>query len=186
MAVYNAKTILKESIPILILLVIIGTFGGFALNYKLESFVKYPVLLLLIPVLNATCGNLASLLSARLSSALHTGYIKPKFSSKRLKNNLYATIILAMIVFAFLCFLLLIISFIPNLKINIPAVKLIVVVLGAGIMLLIIVCVAAIAISILSFRRGIDPDNTAIPITTTIIDLAGICSLILMIWVVRL
>ncbi|MEW6069561.1 MAG: magnesium transporter [Candidatus Thermoplasmatota archaeon] len=186
MTVYNSKTILKESIPVVTLLAVIGVVGGFALNYRIESFVKYPLLLLLVPVLNAIGGNVASLLSARLSSALHTGYIKSKFSGKRLKSNLYASVILAALVIAFLCLLLLIGYFVPNLNINIPAIKLILITVGAGMILTIIACLSAIATSIVSFRKGVDPDNVAIPIVTTVVDLSGICCLVLMISVVRI
>lgn len=184
MVVYKAKTILKESAPILLLLVVLGTFGGHVLNSQLSSFVKYPLLLLLVPVLNSIAGNVASVLSARLSSRLHTGYIKPKFSGKRLRKNIYATLLLALLVFAFFCLLLIIISFVPSLKVNIPVMKLIIIVMSAGLLITVIALGIAVSSSIISFRKKIDPDNVAIPIATTLVDLVGIGCLVLIIEVV--
>jgi mgtE-like transporter len=186
MTVYKTRTILKESIPILVVLVIFETFGGLTLNSRLSSFVKFPLFLALIPVINGLFGNIAAVLSTRLSSALHTGYIKPKLSGKRLRTNIYTVLILSFITLLFFCLLLSAISFVPSLKINIPVMKLIIIMVATGIMLTITASLFAVVISIVAFRKKIDPDNVAIPVVTTTVDLLGICFLVLMMWIVKI
>ncbi len=184
MSIYTTRSIMKESVPILVALIVIEIFGGHILNSRLELFIKLPILLVCIPVINGIGGNVGSVLGARLSSALHTGYIKPKFSGKRLKSNVFTSLLLGFITFIFLSFLIACILLLLNIKVNISVIRLIAVVIGAGLMLTMIVTASTVLLSIISFKAKLDPDNVVIPVLTTIADISGICCLVLMFWVV--
>jgi mgtE-like transporter len=48
----------------------------------------------------------------------------------------------------------------------------------SGALLTLLVCAVAIAVSFIAWRRGLDPDNVTIPISTSISDLLAIFSLL--------
>lgn len=169
---YQMKKILKESIPILSLLMIIQMFSGQILNLHLEKFLMLPILLMFIPMINGVCGNIGSILGARVSSGLHVGYITPDFRGKELRENIIGVLLLSLLTFVFLGCLVYVIS---------SSFKLVVIMIGAGIILTLGVICLCIPTAIISFRKGADPDNVVIPILTTGADVLGICCLLLMI-----
>jgi len=169
---YQMKKILKESIPLLIILMIIEIFGGQVLNSQLERFVVFPILLMFIPVINGVCGNIGSILGARVSSGLHVGYITPDFRGKELRENVIGVLILALLTFLFLGCLVYVIS---------TSFKLVFIMMGAGLLLTFGMICLCIPTAMISFSKGIDPDNVVIPILTTGADVLGILCLLLMI-----
>ncbi|MBU3901898.1 MAG: magnesium transporter [Candidatus Thermoplasmatota archaeon] len=169
---YSMKKILKESIPILSLLMIIQIFGGQILNIHLEKFLMLPILLMFIPMVNGVCGNIGSILGARVSSGLHVGYITPDFRGKELRENVIGVLFLSFLTFVFLGCLVYVIS---------SSFKLVVIMIGAGMLVTFGVICLCIPTAIISFRKGIDPDNVVIPILTTGADVLGILCLLLMI-----
>ncbi len=169
---YSMKKILKESIPILSLLMIIQIFGGQILNLHLEKFLMLPILLMFIPMVNGVCGNIGSILGARVSSGLHVGYITPDLRGKELRENVIGVLLLSLLTFGFLGCLVYVIS---------SSFKLVVIMIGAGMLVTFGVICLCIPTAIISFRKGIDPDNVVIPILTTGADVLGILCLLLMI-----
>ncbi|MDI6916290.1 MAG: magnesium transporter [Thermoplasmatales archaeon] len=169
---YQMKKILKESIPILSLLMIIQIFGGQILNFHLEKFLMLPILLMFIPVINGVCGNVGSVLGARLSSGLHVGYITPDFRGKELRENIIGIVILSLLTFCFIGAIVYVIS---------TSFKLVFIMIGAGMLLTLGVICLCIPTAIVSFRKGIDPDNVVIPVLTTGADVLGILCLLLMV-----
>jgi len=169
---YQMKKILMESIPLLTVLMIIEIFGGQVLNSQLERFVVFPILLMFIPVINGVCGNIGSILGARVSSGLHVGYITPDFRGKELRENMIGIVLLALLTFCFLGCLVYVIS---------TSFKLVFIMMGAGLLLTLGMICLCIPTAMISFRKGIDPDNVVIPILTTGADVLGILCLLLMI-----
>lgn len=169
---YQMKKILKESLPILTLLMIVEIFGGQILQFHLEKFLMLPILLMFIPIINGVCGNIGSILGARVSSGLHVGYITPDFRGKELRENIIGIVILALLTFCFIGFLVYVIS---------ASFKLVFIIIGTGLLVTLGVICLCIPTAMISFRNGIDPDNVVIPILTTGADVLGICCLLLMI-----
>ncbi len=183
MTVYSAKKIIRESMPILSVLIIIECFGGQMLNSKLEYLAKLPILLMMIPLINGLGGNIGSALSARISSGLHVGYIEPKLGGARLKENIFASLILGIAVFvSFGLFMCAISPFLG--KGSIQPLNILIIMVGAGLMLVGISIALSLITSLISFKKGIDPDNVVIPILTTCVDISGISCLLFMIWLV--
>ena len=169
---YSMKKILKDSIPILTILMIVEIFGGQILNFHLEKFLLLPILLMFIPVVNGVCGNIGSVLGARVSSGLHVGYITPDFRGKELRENVIGALILSLLTFCFLGCLIYVISI---------SFKLVLIMMGAGLLLTLGMICLCIPTAIVSFRKGIDPDNVVIPVLTTGADVLGISCLLLMV-----
>ena len=97
---YSLKTILKESIPIFVLVVIISISAGLVLSFNIGLLSILPGILVIIPSFNQIVGGIASILSCRISSALHLGLIQPKLHrTKTLNRNITATYVTAIISF---------------------------------------------------------------------------------------
>ena len=183
MTVYSAPKIIKESIPLLTICIGVEVLIGQILNT--QSIMTIPIILALIPVINGVGGNIGSILGARLASGLHTGIIGLDFKGKELKSNVTGIFIMGLITF---CILGLIIYFImPIIGIKVAVIgftRLMIIVIGAGVLLIIGLIVLSVISAVYSFERGIDPDNSVIPIVTTSGDALGILCLFLMIRVI--
>ena len=184
MTVYNAKKIVMESAPLLIFLLALEVLVGQLLNSR-ESLVSIPVILALIPVINGVGGNIGSVLGARLASGLHTGYIDTNLRGQVLTKNVTGTLILGLIAFSVLA--VAIYAILPLLGIGVDVIgfgKLMIIMVGSGLLLTITLIVLSLVTAIYSFKRGLDPDNYVIPIVTTSGDVLGISSLLLLVYLI--
>ena len=66
-----------ESLPILTLAGILDLIAGITIEKRLEDFLEFPVLLILLPGFLGTAGALGGVLSSRLATKLHLGLIRP-------------------------------------------------------------------------------------------------------------
>src|SRR3954447_6865965 len=78
------RRIARESLPILLIAGIIDVVAGVTIQKRLESFVAFPALLVLVPPFLEDSGSLGGILAARLSTRLHLGTLEPKLSRMRL------------------------------------------------------------------------------------------------------
>jgi mgtE-like transporter len=184
MAVYSAPKIIKESIPLLTLCIGVEVLIGQVLNTQ-QGHMKIPIILALIPVINGVGGNIGSILGARLASGLHTGVIGLNYRDPELRKNVNAMLLLGLITFSILGVLIYLVLPIvePNLEL-ISFWHLMIIVLGAGIILVLCLIGLSVGSAIYSFKKGIDPDNSVTPIVTTSGDALGILSLFLMIAII--
>ncbi len=179
---------MKESMPLLTLLIALEIAGGQILSQNEDKLLALPILLVMIPVINGVGGNIGSILGARLSSGLHVGSIELKSRGKELQQNVLSTIILGIISYTSLTIFILIVS--PLMGINIGSNGAIIllkagyIMLGTGLLLTAIVIVISVFVARFSFENGFDPDNTVIPVVTTLCDVLGIVCLMIMIGVV--
>jgi mgtE-like transporter len=188
MTVYSTKRIMKESMPLLIPLVAIMIAGGQLLKQNEALLIDFPIFLVMIPVIISVGGNIGSILGARLSSGLHLGTIEIELHGKELRENVISAALLGIISYTSLTIFILIVS--PLMGINIESnganilLKAGYIMLGTGLLLTAIVIVISVFVARFSFENGFDPDNTVIPVVTTLCDVLGIVCLIIMIGVV--
>ncbi len=176
--------ILKESIPLLTLCTVLEITGGQMLNNE-DIFIAIPFLLITIPVINGLFGNIGSILGARLSTGLHLGQIDISLNNRDLRDNVIQTLILGILVILFLTAFIWLISPLTGLDTGkLTPLKFIIIMLGAGFLMIIIVTIMSVVSAFLSFKKGIDPDNTVTPVVTTTGDLMGITTLIIMVGLV--
>src|SRR6056297_435358 len=86
-------------LPVLIVLTAIELGSGIILDTFEGTLLRYPSLLILVPVTIGMAGNLGSILAARLSTALHLGLLSFDAVDDRLAGNALATLALALTVF---------------------------------------------------------------------------------------
>lgn len=165
-------------IPSITFQVIAGVF----LERSLSTLLMRPGILAFIPVFLAQGGNLSSIFTARLSTQLHLGTLKPEFTLKgSMMKEITAILILGTLVFPFLgvtIFLVQLFLGLPHMQIM----EILRIVLEAGFLnILIVVLFLGFLVSILSWRLHLDPDDVTIPLLSALADLFGIVFLLLVI-----
>ena len=71
------RTVMRESLPILTVAGILDLIAGITIEKRLEDFVEFPVLLILLPGFLGTAGALGGVLSSRLATKVHLGLVRP-------------------------------------------------------------------------------------------------------------
>jgi mgtE-like transporter len=174
-----ALRILRESVPVLLICGLIDVVAGLTIEKRLESFLAFPALLVLVPPFLEDTGALGGILSARLASKLHLGTIEPSNMPPRVARDDFALIF----VFAVPVFTLVAIS--SDVAANVAGlaspgvVKMILISLIGGFMATIIAIGIVYYGAIATYRLGLDPDNHGIPLITSSMDLVGAFALIL-------
>ena len=177
------RTIIRESINILIFASIISSLGGFALENIKEVFITLTPLVILLPVLNGMVGNYGTIISSRFTTLLHEGKIKSNWHKNIELNNLFAKIILISVIIAILsASVALVISNLTNTAVNITTIyKILIIAVLDMLILVFVLFFVAISAGLYFFKKGEDPDNFLIPITTSIADLGNMLLLALLV-----
>ncbi|AKH98581.1 magnesium transporter [Halanaeroarchaeum sulfurireducens] len=155
-----------------------GLLAGVILGSMQDQLSALPGLLVLVPALLATRGNVYGAFASRIASGLHQGLVEPRIRpDERLRaaavaamsNNLLASGIAAVLTVAILRMLGRPVAGLPTLVgIAVLAAFL------AGLALSVVVVV----VMMLGYRRGIDPDTLVGPLVTTTGDVIGISFLL--------
>jgi len=163
----SVRFVIRQSALPLLICIISGLFAGVVLGSMEDVLSAFPGLLVLIPPLLDTRGNIAGAFSSRLGSALHQGIIKPDL---RGDANLVHTIVASLGEGAVMAVVIAILAYAATLAlgrecigiVSLTAVSLMVWALSAFIL---IGLVAVFAFS--AFKHGIDPDNIMGPMVTS-------------------
>ncbi len=174
------RKMIKESFFSEVLSISGGTLAGLflassAMRHLLENF---PGLLIMIPGFLGLRGNILGAVSARIGTGLHTGLIEPKITLKGdTAMNLVASLLLSM----FVNTLIGVLTYFVSVFLGMDAVlwKLIVVGALSGALASVIVGPFTIMLTILVFRRGIDPDSVMGPLVTSVGDITAVICLFL-------
>jgi mgtE-like transporter len=165
----------REALPALVASLVGGLVAGVVLGGMRGELRAVPGLLVLVPALLATRGNVYGSLGARISTALHQGLVEPRVRAgdERLRaavaaalaNGLVASTFAAVAAFAILVGL-------GRPVAPLPTLVAIAVVAGicSGVALSAVVVTAVFA----GYRRGRDPDTLVGPLVTTTGDVFGV------------
>lgn len=177
------KRIMKESVPALIVAASIGTVAGTAMQLRgIEAWVAIPVFLMLVPSLSDLGNDVACIISSRITTLLALGVIEPKLErSEALETNIIAIVIVAVFSSVYLGIINFAVADKTGLGSILPFLAVCVIAVTT---LTLLVCAVAIAVAFIAWRRGLDPDNVTIPISTSISDLLAIFSLLIAIRIV--
>jgi mgtE-like transporter len=173
-----ALRILRESVPILLIAGLIDVVAGLTIEKRLESFLTFPALLVLVPPFLEDTGALGGILSARLASKLHLGTIEPTNVPPRVARDDFVLIF----VFAVPVFTLVAVS--SDIAASVaglasPGVaKMVLISLIGGFMATVVAIGIVYYGAIATYRLGLDPDNHGIPLITSSMDLVGAFALI--------
>jgi len=174
-----AGKILRQTVPVLFLCTLFELFSGGILESMKEKFVLLPGLLVMIPPLVDLRGNIGSALASRLGTALHLGIVKPKLAMTRaLKTNILSSLILSVLgsitVWLLSCFLCLLM----DLQ-GVSLLCLLFIATFSAVVSGILITFTTVLLSIISYRRGWDPDNITGPVMTTLGDIFTFFSILL-------
>jgi mgtE-like transporter len=171
------KRIIKESTPALVVAAVIDIMAGTAMQLRgIEAWMAIPIFLMLVPSLSDLGNDVVCIISSRITTLLALGVIQPKLGrNKALEANIAAIVIVGVLSSVYLG----IINFAIAGVGSVSMLRFLAVCVIAVIMLTLLVCVAAIGVAFVAWRRGLDPDNVTIPIGTSISDLLGIFSLLI-------
>jgi len=166
-----AKEMLKQSLPLLIFCGLGGIVAGSTLGVMADMLQNIPGLIVVIPAIIALRGNISTAFGSRLGSAYHLGIIDAEnMWNDELKQNIIGSLVLSFlisIIIGILAYGTTILFF----DIHPDPLKLISIVLLAGVISAIILTLMTIVIIFIVFKRGYDPDNITGPALATFGDI---------------
>jgi len=179
----------RKALPTLAVSAVGGLFSGVVLGGMEAELRTVPGLLLLVPAILATRGNVYGSLGARLGSGLHQGLVAPNVSlaDDRLRRAVVAALLNGVaitVVAAVLGFLLLVVLGRPAA----PLWMLVAITGLTGVASGLVLTATVVSVVVVGYRRGMDPDTLAGPVVTTTGDLIGVATLLaatrLVLWLV--
>ena len=172
------KDILKEGLPLLIPLSLLGIVAGVLYTNQLDSLIAAAAVLILISPFMNGCGSVGGILTSRIGTEMHMGMIDAKaFPQKQvwghfLENYIYALVLLP---------LMGLISHFAALAMGISTPGLLPMVLLsliAGLLVITVMNLLGYYTAVVTYRVGFDPDNFGVPVVTSSIDLIGATALL--------
>ena len=175
-----AREAYREGLPALVTSVLGGLFAGVVLGGMRAELEAVNGLLVLVPALLATRGNVYGSLGARLATGLHQGLIEPRvdWADERLRGAVGAALGNGVLVSVFAATVAWIVLTLGNAD---PAslTTLAAIAMTAGLLSGIALTVAVVTVVFAGYRRGLNPDTLVGPIVTTTGDVFGIAFLLL-------
>lgn len=176
------KTIIRESIRILILASIISLFGGFAIEKIKSVFISIIPFVILLPVLNDLVGDFGTIISSKFSTMLHEGKVKNRWWRQPEILKLYYQMVIIAGIGAIIASLLSlgISSFYGGFSAE-NSYKIFLICFIDVLFLVNLIFFVSIISGIYIYRKKEDPNNFLIPISTSVADFANMVVLSLLI-----
>ena len=172
-AQWTVGGIVRRMLPVLVVLTAIELGSGIVLDTFESTLLRYPSLLVLVPVTIGMAGNLGSILAARLSTALHLGLLSFDAADERLVGNAVATIALALTVFPLVgAGAWALQAAIAGARLSLGTI--VAVSLTSGVVLAALAVVVTTVTTYAAYRFGLDPDDLVIPVVTNVCDVLGV------------
>ena len=168
---WAAGHIVRTMFPLLIVLCGIVLWAGITLEDAGDLLDRYGLLAVMVPAMIGMGGNLGSILSARLSTRLHLGTTTFDPTDRLLWANVAAIFALATTIFTTLAGAVWLFGMVVGATLTLG--QLLVISLVSGLSIAAIAVVASVVATYGSYRLGIDPDDTTIPIVTNVVDVFG-------------
>jgi mgtE-like transporter len=174
-----ARRAMFEMLAVILLTPLLDILAGTVIEARLSHFVALPGLLIVIPPLISVAGDLGGILSSRLSSKLHLGVISPRrLPEAPALLDAGLVVIFGLVVFTAIGAAGFGLSSLsgkasPGFGIMVSATLL------GGLIASVFGIVFAYYIAVATTRFGLNPDNHAIPIITSAMDLTGVTSFLI-------
>jgi mgtE-like transporter len=169
----------REALPALAASLVGGLLAGVVLGGMRAELRAVPGLLVLVPALLATRGNVYGSLGARIATALHQGLIEPRVRAgdRRLRAAAAAALangLLASVFAATVAYLILV-----GLDARVaPLAQLVAIALVAGLLSGGVLIAVVVSVVFAGYRRGRNPDTLVGPLVTTTGDVFGMLFLL--------
>ncbi|HLD77648.1 MAG TPA: magnesium transporter [archaeon] len=170
-----AHVILRESLGVVLLAAIISSIGGVALQGIGSKLVGLAPLLVLLPALNNMVGSFGTVLSSKFSNRLQEGLIQREWWRDRDTHQLFASVLaIALVAVVYVTGLAFAVAAVQGSAFSVREFVLAFeAALVAAVALVCVISLVAFLGGELLYRRGEDPDNFLIPLTTAIGDLGS-------------
>ncbi len=168
---WDTRRIVTNMFPLLVVLSVIVLWAGITLEEAEEMLAEYGLLAIMVPTMVDMGGNLGAILSSRLSTRFHLGTTDMDLRDRVLWANVAAVLALAGTVFTALAVGAWLIGQVIGAAL--PLATLLAISLISGFSVAIIAVVFSFLTTYGSYRLGIDPDDTTIPIVTNVVDVFG-------------
>jgi mgtE-like transporter len=173
------RMLLREALVVVVAAGVLSLLAGVALEGQIDSLVGYPALLALVPPFLASAGAIGGIVSSRLTTKLHLGVTEPTaLPDSAARADIVLAYVLAVPVFAIAS----LVADLAAVLIDLPspgAVTMLAVAVVGGLLATTLAMGVAYWGAVVSYRLGVDPDSTGIPLVTSSIDLLGSFSFIL-------
>ncbi len=167
------RRILKESLPILLGAGVLSLIAGLTLEASIDRFLAFTVLLVILPGFLSTGGALGGILSSRLATKVHLGFVEPTaIPQGEARTDIAITFVLALPIYIFLALLAGLVAG-PTNQTSPGLLTLIAVAVTGGMMVTAFVAAVSYYATLVVVRFGLDPDNHGIPIVTACLDVVG-------------
>ncbi|HXJ66427.1 MAG TPA: magnesium transporter [Actinomycetota bacterium] len=173
-----ARRAILEMTGVIVLTPLLDILAGTIVEPRIERFAAFPALLVIIPPLVSNAGALGGILSSRLSSKLHLGLISTRMWPERLAWA-DASLVMAsgLVAFTLVGTLGYLYGVVVHRSLG-PGVMIGGTVL-TGVITTFIAIFVGYYVAVLATRFGLDPDNQSVPIITSVMDLAGVITFLL-------
>ncbi|AGB36093.1 magnesium transporter [Natronococcus occultus] len=168
---WEVRSIVGNMFPLLIVLCVIVLWAGITLEEAEEMLEQYGILAIMVPTMVDMGGNLGAILSSRLSTRLHLGTTEFDPRDRELWANVGAVLALAATIFTALAFGAYLLG--GLIGSTLPLSTLLLISLVSGMSVAVIAVLFSFATTYASYRLGVDPDDTTIPIVTNVVDVFG-------------
>ena len=169
------RTIIKESIKILLFASIISSFGGLILENIKLVFISIMPLLILLPALNDMIGDYGTIISSRFSAMLHEGKVTGSWwRIKELKELFIQLVIVSLFTSVLSVIIALAVSGFSGYEIRTETIsKVLFITLLDVFFILVVLFVVCIFAGLYFYKKREDPNNFLIPISTSVADFAN-------------
>ncbi len=174
----EARQIVLESIPVLSIALLLSTLAGLVAEKRLALLAALPALLILLPAFVSSAGSLGGILSSRLSTKLHLGYIGASLRPERdARKDALLVLLIGFPIYVVNAFGAQIVATLfsqasPGLE------SMLLVSLIGGLLTVLFVIALAYYGTIAAWKVNFDPDTVGLPIVTASVDFAGVAILI--------
>lgn len=170
---WTIRSISRAMLPLLVVLTVVELGSGLVLDTLEPTLLRYPSLLVLVPVTIGTGGNLGSVLAARLSTAVHLGVLSFAPTDDALAGNVLATVALAISIFPVVGGgAWLVQALVGGARLRPGTV--VTVAFASGALLALLAVVVTVVATFAAYRFGLDPDDVVVPIVTNVCDVLGV------------
>jgi len=177
----------REALPALGASLVGGLLAGVVLGGMRADLRSVPGLLVLVPALLATRGNVYGSLGARLATGLHQGLIEPRVAAgdRRLRAAVAAALANGIVTSLFAAAaVVVILTMLGNPVASLP--RMLGIALIAGLLSGVTLVAVVVTVVFAGYRRGHNPDTLVGPLVTTTGDVFGILFLLIAVRTVAL
>lgn len=174
----EVRRLIRESVTVLSGAAVLSVLAGAVLQSREDVFLAVPALLVVFPAFVAIFGSLGGILASRLTSKLHLGAVEPRLRPERLVLlDITMTFLLALGTYAFIGVAGWGLSQLRG-GVSTGLLELTAVTVLGGLLGTALLSIVAYGAASATYRLGLDPDNHAIPVVTSVMDFLGLLCLV--------